>query len=93
MVFCLLQTAQQKTLTGTVTSSEDNLPVIGATVLIKGTTTGVLTDVDGIYRISASEGATIEFRYVGMKTKEIWSEQQVFTMLFLSMNRLDWMKL
>jgi len=60
----------QKTITGTVLSSEDNLPVIGATVLIKGTTTGVTTDVNGGFNISAPEGATIEVRYVGLRTKE-----------------------
>lgn len=73
-VFCgfLLQAiAQQKTITGTVTGAEDNLPVIGATVMVKGTTNGVATDVDGKYSISVPGGATLEFRYVGMKTQEI----------------------
>ena len=73
-VFCgflLPAAAQQKTITGTVSGSEDKLPIIGATVLIKGTSTGVVTDINGKYQISASQGATIEFRYVGMKTKEV----------------------
>lgn len=69
--FLLPAAAQQKTITGTVTGKEDNLPVIGATVLIKGTSTGSLTDLNGKYQISAQPGATIEFRYVGMKAKEI----------------------
>jgi TonB-linked SusC/RagA family outer membrane protein len=69
--FLLSAAAQQKMVTGTVKGAEDNLPVIGATVLLKGTTVGVSTDLDGKYSISASEGAVIEFRYVGMKTKEI----------------------
>ena len=69
--FLLPIAAQQKTITGTVTGSEDNLPVIGATVLIKGTSTGSTTDLKGKYEISAQQGATVEIRYVGMKTKEI----------------------
>jgi len=72
-VFCgfLLQAAaQQKTVTGTVTGSEDKLPIIGATVMVKGTTNGVATDVDGKYSISVQMGAILEVRYVGMKTKE-----------------------
>jgi TonB-linked SusC/RagA family outer membrane protein len=69
--FLLPAVAQQKTITGTVTGSEDNLPIIGATVLIKGTSTGVVTDLNGKYQISAPQGATIEIRYVGMKTKEV----------------------
>ena len=69
--FLLTAAAQQKTITGTVTGKEDNLPVIGATVLIKGTSNGSLTDLNGKYQIGAQQGATIEFRYVGMKTKEV----------------------
>jgi TonB-linked SusC/RagA family outer membrane protein len=73
LVFCsflLPAVAQQKAVTGTVTGAEDNLPVIGATVLIKGTTTGTATDLDGKYSINVAEGATLEFRYVGMRTRE-----------------------
>ena len=69
--FLLPGVAQQKTITGTVTSAEDNLPIIGATVQLKGTATGVATDLNGKYQISAPQGATIEIRYVGMKTKEV----------------------
>ena len=69
--FLLPATAQQKTITGTVTGMADNLPIIGATVQIKGTSSGVATDLNGKYQISAPQGATIEIRYVGMKTKEI----------------------
>jgi TonB-dependent starch-binding outer membrane protein SusC len=69
--FLLPAVAQQKTITGTVTGTEDNLPIIGATVQLKGTATGVATDLNGKYQISAPQGATIEIRYVGMKTKEV----------------------
>ncbi len=62
---------QQKTVTGTVTGSEDNQPIIGVTVLVKGTTVGVVTDLNGKYQINAPSGSTLEFRYVGMKTKEV----------------------
>ena len=69
--FLLPATAQQKSITGTVTGAEDNLPIIGATVLIKGTSTGTLTDLNGKYQITAPQGATIEFRFVGKKSKEL----------------------
>jgi TonB-linked SusC/RagA family outer membrane protein len=62
---------QQKTITGTVTGSEDGQPVIGATVLIKGTTVGTTTDVNGKYQLNASPGQIIEFRFVGMTSKEV----------------------
>lgn len=69
--FLLPLAAQQKTVTGIVTGAEDKLPIIGATILVKGTTVGAITDLDGKYQISAQAGAIIEIRYVGMKTKEI----------------------
>jgi TonB-linked SusC/RagA family outer membrane protein len=69
--FLPLALAQQKTITGTVTGAEDNLPVIGATVKIKGTSTGVATDVQGKFQINAAEGVTLEVRYVGMKSKDV----------------------
>ncbi len=61
----------QKTVTGTVVSNEDNLPVPGATVMIKGTTLGVNTDPDGRFSITAPEGARLEIRFLGMKTAEV----------------------
>lgn len=63
--------AQQKTVRGKVTGAEDNLPVVGATVTVKGTPTGAVTDQDGNFQISASEGAVLEIRFVGMKTAEV----------------------
>lgn len=69
--FLLPAVAQQKSVTGTVTGVEDNQPVIGATVVVKGTGNGVTTDINGKYQISVPQGATLEFRYVGMKTKEV----------------------
>ncbi|WP_188652737.1 SusC/RagA family TonB-linked outer membrane protein [Yeosuana aromativorans] len=62
--------AQEKTISGTV-SDASGLPLPGATVLIKGTTTGTSTDFDGKYSIKANQGATLVFSFVGYTTKEI----------------------
>lgn len=59
------------TVSGVVTSAEDGLPVIGASVLEKGTTNGTITDFDGNYEITVADGATLEFSYVGMTTQSI----------------------
>jgi TonB-linked SusC/RagA family outer membrane protein len=74
-VFCgilLSSFAQQKTITGTVTSSvkgEGALP--GVTVMVKGTTTGVITDVNGKYSIPVPQNTTtLVFSYIGMKKFE-----------------------
>ena len=63
--------AQALTVTGVVTSKDDGQPVIGASILVKGTTTGTITDFDGNYTISAQKGQTLVISYVGMKTQEI----------------------
>ena len=59
------------TVTGVVTSQEDGEPVIGASVLEKGTTNGTITDFDGRYTITVGDNATLEISYVGMKTKAL----------------------
>ena len=73
MFFIGLQAAiGQRTISGTITSSEDKSPVPGATVLVKGTTLGVITDVDGKYKLTFPvEKNVILVSFVGMKTQEI----------------------
>ncbi len=56
--------AQEKTISGTV-SDENNMPLPGATVVIKGTTSGTSTDFDGNYSISANVGDVLTYSYVG----------------------------
>lgn len=63
--------AQQKTVSGSVTES-DGTPVIGASVMVKGTSIGTITNIDGKYSLSVPAGSTaVEFRYLGFKTKEL----------------------
>ena len=58
----------QNTVSGVVTSSEDGLPVIGASVFVQGTANGVITDVHGAYILrNVPDGAMIVFSYIGMK--------------------------
>ena len=58
-------------ITGQILSAEDNLPVIGVSVVEKGTANGVITDIDGNYSITVSKSpATLQYSYVGMKTVE-----------------------
>ncbi|MCK4746891.1 MAG: SusC/RagA family TonB-linked outer membrane protein, partial [Bacteroidales bacterium] len=63
--------AQDITITGTVTSSEDGAPVPGANVVLKGTSTGTITDVDGQYSIDAPGNGTLVISFVGLETTEI----------------------
>jgi len=64
--------AQDRTVTGRVTGSDDGLPLPQVTVLLKGTTQGTPTDADGNYRLSVpADGGTLIFRYLGYITQEI----------------------
>ena len=57
---------------GVVISSTDNTPLVGVTVMVKGTTLGVSTDIDGQYVLTVPQSATsVEFKYIGYKTVEI----------------------
>jgi len=60
---------QQLVVTGTVTNN--GLPLPGANILVKGTTTGSQSDFNGKYTINAPKGATLVFSYIGFKTQEI----------------------
>lgn len=60
----------KEVIQGTV-FDDSNQPLIGVSVLVKGTTRGTLTDMDGHYRIKADPKTTLVFSYVGMEPKEI----------------------
>ncbi len=64
--------AQDREIKGTVISSDDGQPIPGVQVLVKGTSTGTITDLDGNYTIKVPESATtLVFRFVGMATQEV----------------------
>lgn len=65
-------TAQTIKVKGTVTSAEDQLPVIGAAIVVKGTTIGTVSDFEGKFTLDVpSDAKTIFVSYVGLKTKEM----------------------
>ena len=65
-------TAQVSSVTGTVTSADDGEPVIGASVLVKGTTTGTVTNLDGNFTLQVPAGAkTLVVSYIGFQTQEV----------------------
>ena len=68
-----LVTAQTQTITGVVISEEDGQPVIGASVLVKGTQLGTITGVDGDFTLSnvPSSANTLQISYIGMQTQEV----------------------
>ncbi|MFC5626921.1 SusC/RagA family TonB-linked outer membrane protein [Algoriphagus winogradskyi] len=64
--------AQGRRVTGIVTSAEDGQPIPGATVLVKGTTVGTATDLDGKYSLNIPDGGTVlVISFIGTTTQEI----------------------
>lgn len=62
----------QRTITGTVTDEATGEPLIGANILVIGTSTGTVTDLDGTYSLQVPEGATqIEFSYTGYASQRV----------------------
>lgn len=73
MLGVLMVEAQVVNITGTVTSSDDGLPIPGVSVVVKGTTIGTVTNLDGVYNLNVPEedGQVLVFSFVGMKTQEV----------------------
>ncbi|MEM8508813.1 MAG: SusC/RagA family TonB-linked outer membrane protein [Bacteroidota bacterium] len=61
----------QNVVTGTVTDKTFGEPLLGASIVVKGTTNGTTTDFDGNYRIEAENGQILVFSYIGYKAQEI----------------------
>ena len=67
-----LVNAQISKVTGTVIAEEDGLPVVGASVVVKGATNGTITDMDGKFVLTnvPSSAKTLMVSFIGMKTVE-----------------------
>ncbi len=73
LAFAGIASAQVSKVTGTIVFADDGTPVIGASVFVKGTTVGTVTDIDGKYVLTnVPAGAkTIVFSFIGMQTEEL----------------------
>lgn len=86
-----LVTAQTQKITGVVISEEDGLPVVGASVLVKGTTQGTITNVDGNFNLSnvPSSAKTLLISYVGMLSQEVAIKPSLKIVLKPDAQKLD----
>lgn len=71
LLFGLASAVSAKTITGRVLESKTGEPVIGATVLVKGTSNGTITDYDGNFTINCEDKAILKISYTSMKTQEV----------------------
>ena len=78
-----LLTAQVTKVTGTVISEEDGLPVVGASILVKGTAVGTVTDMDGKFQLPnvPSSAKTLVISFIGMKSQELPIKQTMNVIL------------
>lgn len=93
MCFTLLSSvfAQQR-VTGTITGSDDGLPLPGVNVLVKGTMTGVITDYDGKYSIDVpGQDAVLVFSFIGYEVSEVPVNGQsvIDVVLYPDMKKID----
>ena len=82
----------QKIVRGKVVSTEESEGMPGVTVVVKGTSTGTITDIDGNYRITVPSGQSVlQFTFVGFVTEEIMAGDQtvINVSLKVSVNELD----
>lgn len=71
LMMCFQLAAQNQRITGKVTSLSTSEPLLGATVVVKGTSTAAVTGVNGEYTINAPANSTLVFEYLGYAKKEI----------------------
>ena len=72
-LFCLLPgcAALAQTITGRVTGADDNQPLPGVSIVVKGTTTGTTTKADGTFAISAQPNQSLTFSFIGYATQDV----------------------
>ena len=71
IAFASIAYAQEITVTGKVKDAADGSSIPGVTIMVKGTTTGTVTDIDGKYSIKVKPGAILAFSFMGYQTQEI----------------------
>lgn len=81
--------AQQIKVTGVVINEEDGEPIIGASIIVKGTTIGTVTDFDGAFSLDADKKAHLQVSYVGMKTQEVAVQPKLRIVLSSDSQQLD----
>lgn len=81
--------AQQMKVTGVVINEDDGEPVIGASVVVKGTTIGTITDLDGKFELEVQKEAKLIISYVGLRTQETTAQQHMRILLSSDSQAID----
>jgi len=89
LLFSILSFGQTLTVKGFVSDNLTGEPMVGVNVVILGTTTGVITDVDGKYQIKANPKSTLSFSFLGYKSQSFLIENQTEINVKLSTSEVD----
>ena len=89
LIGCMASYAQNTQIKGKITSAEDGGPLPGASVVIKGTSTGTATNIDGDFTITASTDATLLISSVGFVTQEIAVAGQTIINVVMEVEALE----
>ncbi len=88
MLSTTLALAQEKTVSGTVTANDDGLPIPGASVKVKGSTSGTQTNADGKFTIKVNgDNATLILSYLGYITLEVSTKNEVLNLVLQKDNK------
>lgn len=81
--------AQQMKVTGVVIGEDDGEPIIGASIVVKGTTIGTITDFDGRFELEVPQDAKLIISYVGLRTLETSAQQSMKIVLAPDSQAID----
>lgn len=82
------QQLQKIKVQGTVTDKFDQAPIVGASVRVLGTGTGVVTDLDGVFSVNVHMGDSLEFSYVGYEKQVIKVNKKVINVMLAEQNQM-----
>lgn len=84
-----LAIAQTSQISGVVLSAEDGEPIVGASILVQGTTAGTITDIDGKFSVKVNKGGKLQISYLGMKTVTLTAKNNMTVKLESDTEVLD----
>lgn len=93
LIVCLiginLVLGQTQTITGTVVNASDGEPVIGASIVVQGTSQGSITSVDGSFTLQVAQGAKLVISFIGMKSQVVEAKNGMTVQLEEESSQLD----
>jgi len=89
IMFTVQAVAQNLSVSGLVQDGTTGEGVIGANVVVKGTTNGTITDLDGKFKLQAKQGDIIVISFIGYKTQELPAAAQMKVVLKDDSKQLD----